>query len=206
MKILNRKGFTLIEMIIAIAILGIVISLGYGVFNGSKKALSNQNEVFNSQTSMNLINKFLSKDLEISMGISKPLNKNNEEIDDLQSYISNISIDNPIQYSYKVNFDDELKIVIYVVDIEVSEREEYIYNISRIDENNTNIKLLSNKTVFENGYIEIPFTIESEYENDEGESDEEENTTNKGIYDIVISYKDNKKQNKYKFSVKSRMG
>ena len=53
----NNKGFTLIEMIIAMTIFGIVISLGYGIFNSSQKAFTEQSEVFNSQTTMNLINK-----------------------------------------------------------------------------------------------------------------------------------------------------
>jgi len=204
MKKINNKGFTLIEMIIVMTIFGVVISLGYGVFNGSQRALTEQTEVFNGQTTMNLINKFLSKDLKVSQGISMPLDSSNNKIDDLQKFINNINnqtSNKQIQYRYEISLGEDNKIVTYRVNIELKNNN-YIYSITRIDENNSTIEILSNKTSFKNGNIIIPFTInlEGASYNDNGEY------TNGGIYNIEVSYKEKNKQNIYSFSVKSRIG
>ena len=204
MKKINNKGFTLIEMIIVMTIFGVVISLGYGVFNGSQRALTEQTEVFNGQTTMNLINKFLSKDLKVSQGISMPLDSSNNKIDDLQKFINNINnqtSNKQIQYRYEISLGEDNKIVTYRVNIELKNNN-YIYSITRIDENNSTIDILSNKTSLKNGNIIIPFTInlEGASYNDNGEY------TNGGIYNIEVSYKEKNKQNRYSFSVKSRIG
>lgn len=60
----NNRGFTVIEMIIVIAIIGIVSSVGYTIINNSNR-LVNQNKITsNGQQSIKILNKYLSKDLE----------------------------------------------------------------------------------------------------------------------------------------------
>lgn len=190
MKKINNKGFTLIEMIIAMTILGIVISLGYGIFNSSQKSLNEQSEVFNSQTTMNLVNTFMNKDLEQAKSISKPLNNSNIELNesDFQHYVNSVTSINPIQYTYLLDLGSN-KTIKYVVKIELDKKGDYIYYITRIDENGGSIELLSNQTIYNGTNIEIPCIIKLENQ----------------IYDIQLGYKHKKKQNIYRFSVKSRI-
>lgn len=67
---INKKGFTLIEILIAIAIMGIVSSLGYVVINKSNRLVNENQVTYNGQQSIKLINKYLTRDLEHALGIS----------------------------------------------------------------------------------------------------------------------------------------
>lgn len=60
----NNKGFTLVELIIAISIMSMVIGLGYNIINKVNSATQDQNKVSENQLNANLINKYLTKDLE----------------------------------------------------------------------------------------------------------------------------------------------
>lgn len=61
---LNNKGFTLVELIIAITILTVVLGLGYNIIIGTNKATKEQSQIFSEQQNATLINKYLTKDLE----------------------------------------------------------------------------------------------------------------------------------------------
>ena len=61
----NNKGFTLLEFIIAMGIFSVVVFVGYSVINGSNKTTSSQKYISKSQMSTNLINKYVTKDIEI---------------------------------------------------------------------------------------------------------------------------------------------
>lgn len=65
-KIKNNRGITLIEVIIAITILTIVIGLGYSVINKSNESINKQQVITKGQMDANLINKYVTKDLEQS--------------------------------------------------------------------------------------------------------------------------------------------
>lgn len=60
----NNRGFTLIEMIIVIAIAGIVFSIGYTVINKSNSSMNENKITYEGQQSIKIINKYLTKDLE----------------------------------------------------------------------------------------------------------------------------------------------
>lgn len=66
----NNKGFTLIELIIAISIFSTLIVIGYRIFNKSNILIKSQQEITNNQISLNLINTYLNKDLVESISIS----------------------------------------------------------------------------------------------------------------------------------------
>lgn len=88
----NNKGFTLVELIIAISIISMVIGLGYNVINKINSATQDQNKVSENQLNANLINKYLTKDLESCKTFEGPkeasigqeyqfiINKDNNEI------------------------------------------------------------------------------------------------------------------------------
>lgn len=60
----NNKGFTLVEVLIAMAIISVVFTLGYNIILGMDKTTTKQTEVYTEQQNANLINKYLTKDLE----------------------------------------------------------------------------------------------------------------------------------------------
>lgn len=77
----NNRGFTLIEVIIAISIFSIVVAMGYEVINKSNILIKSQQEITNNQIASNLINTYLNKDLgeAISINDIKWLNDNTYE-------------------------------------------------------------------------------------------------------------------------------
>ena len=191
MKKLNDKGFTLIEMIIAISILGILISLGYGLINNINRSVSKQSQVFSNQTSINVFNSFVSRDLEKSINITNPLTNPNIEHSEesLKTFINTVDKNNPIEYRYELDIGNEKKIK-YIVKVEKYTNEKNIYSVNRIDENGGCIEILSKQPIYASGSsIEIPCSI----------------TEENNIYYIELGYMDNNKQNLYKFNVKSRI-
>lgn len=62
----SNKGFTLVEIIIAIAIFTVVITLGYNLVNDTNKSVAASKITIEGQSSANIVNKYLTKDLEKS--------------------------------------------------------------------------------------------------------------------------------------------
>lgn len=63
-KIKTKDGVTLVELIIAIAIISVVFILGYKFINGSTTLTKKQSIVFSEQQSINLLKRYLITDLE----------------------------------------------------------------------------------------------------------------------------------------------
>lgn len=130
----NNKGFTLIELIIAISIMSIVIGLGYNVVNKINIATQEQDKITTNQLNANLINKYLTKDLELCKTFEGP-----EE--------SNIGQ----EYEFIINKGNDE--IIYKVSTWKKGNQE-TYNLTR-NNNNSEIHLITNQPKVS----EIPFFI-----------------------------------------------
>jgi type IV pilus assembly protein PilA len=198
MKKLNTRGVTLAELIIAISILGVVLSIGYGIINGANKSLNEQSKIFSGQMSINIVRDFITKDLEQAErqdSISKLslIDKNRAPLDDskLQALVNKVNESNKEEYIYEINTKDGK--VEYKIRLSKDEKHnKYMYDVVRVktsDLNTDTIEVLSKQPVnFNGGNVEIPFTIEIK-----GNS-----------YYVELGYEQNNKQNVYKFSVSSR--
>lgn len=70
MKKSDNKGFTIIEVILAISILSTVIASGYKIIIGISTFINSQKNITSNMASVNLVNKYLTKDIEKSKSIS----------------------------------------------------------------------------------------------------------------------------------------
>ena len=77
MKKRDSSGFTLMELIIAITIFSIVIAIGYKIISGISIYTNNQKNITLNMSSANLINQYLTKDIEQSKSIGDKENINN---------------------------------------------------------------------------------------------------------------------------------
>lgn len=131
MRKVNNKGFTILELIIAMSILSILIFIGYGVINGSNKSIKNQQIITNGQLGVNNIHKYLTRDLENS-DIEKF-----EELDTLKLTSEN--------YEYNIGN------IIYRVNKNMDKN---VYSLVRID-NYIEVQLITNQPINDS----IPFEI-----------------------------------------------
>jgi len=95
MKKRSNKGFTLIEVIIAISIFTVVIGIGYAVLNKTTSTVKEQQMITEEQLNANLINKYLVKDLEICRKFTSSSNR---------KFVINEDED-AIEYEVEVFFD-----------------------------------------------------------------------------------------------------
>lgn len=119
----NNKGFTLIELIIAMSILSIVLAIGYNIINKSGSIINLQQYITQNQSVANLVNTYISKDIEESKSVSEK-----EKIND-------------ITYRYiitKVNKSIEYKIELG------NKKGKKVYNLIRND-GNSSIEIISNQ-------------------------------------------------------------
>ena len=195
MKKLNIRGFTLVELIIAISILSVVLSMGYGIINGANKSLNEQSEIFSGQMSIKIVRDFITKDLEQATVFTGPLDNSGILLVDevkLQDLVNNIDVSNKEEYSYSTDTKDGKSIEYKIIISKQEKSKKYIYDIVRIETSSSStqtIEILSKQPVnFKDGNVEIPFTIESK----------------NNIYYVELGYEQNNKQNVYKFSVSSR--
>ena len=136
----NNKGFTLVELIIAMSILSIVLGIGYSIMTKSSVASKNQAQVFNEQQTATIANKYITKDLEQCKTIEKK-----EDSEDLT------------KYSYIINEHSIDKIPIeYIV---VRDVDNGTYNVTR-KEGSSSIEIVSNQSTNSTR----PFTINYKYE------------------------------------------
>lgn len=140
MRIKNQKGFTLVELIIAISIMSIVIGLGYNVVNKITIASKSQSKVTDNQLNANLINKYVTKDLEVCKTFKGPA----------ESSVGT-------EYEFIINEgSNEIK---YKVSTELKGSKE-VYNLTRYN-NGTEIDLITSQPKIS----EKPFYISESEEN-----------------------------------------
>lgn len=186
----NNKGFTLVEVIIAISIFSVVTAMGYQVINRINTDMAKSEVIYENQVSVNLINKYVTKDLEKSINFEENYSKKITEskysfLIEVNNYTEN---SNDIKFiEYKVNLTN--KKLNYNV-IRITYKESYLLE-NKVSE----VMLIQNqKTTNSNR----PFVIERY----------EEGTDSKGnkIYKDTYSVKlDSGKGKKYSFDVSSRM-
>jgi type IV pilus assembly protein PilA len=133
----GNQGFTLIEMIIAISIFTIVIGMGYIVLNKANVSMREQQVITNGQMNANLVNKYLTKDLEQSK----------EKIE--------IPKDTSGDYKYTIN-DIGTPIIYYIVK---SEDKKY-YDLIR-ESSEGEIEIITKQSM----HSESPLTISSNSSN-----------------------------------------
>lgn len=179
----NNRGFTIIEMIIAISILTVVLFMGYMIMNKNNESINANMINTQGQLSVNLVNKYLTKDLERTK-YSNITNPSQEEIDNGM-------------YSYKlktngfVESNEKLEYITYNVIIDNNK-----YSITRntflnqTDMNNnlsqTSIDIIQNQPMDDND--SMPFYI---------------NTNGDDIYTVGMQYKQ-KSSKHYTFDVNYR--
>lgn len=202
MKNLNRKGFTLVELMIAISILGIVFSIGYGIINSSNKYIKEQSDIFSGQMSVNTAFSFITKDLEQSKSFEGPLDMSGRLLDEsrneLQNLVNRTYTTKTEEYYYKIITNDTVSTTIeYKVIIHKDEqRNKYDYDVVRKKISGSNVEeveILSKQPInfSDNGLdvtIEIPYTIKQNLNN----------------FHVELGYEHNGKQNRYKSSASSR--
>ena len=143
----NNKGFTLLELLISIFILTTVIFIGYRVINKSTIDIKNQGNINKGQLTVNDMNEYLTKDLERASSVVLSSNyldqintftadstqKNKISNENLKDAFINYSRDNPFDYSYNINYKENNLGVIYEVNINKKDENNYSYTIKRTD-------------------------------------------------------------------------
>lgn len=186
-KTLSEKGFTLVEVIISLAILIVVVSITYMVLNSSNKLLNTQKNTSNIQQGINLTTRYLTKDLEKSISFTETNPKNSGNgyiIMDKESY----------NYQYNIkNYNN----TIFTYDVRISKKgDKYFYSLDRINGSSV-INIISNQAIKSNKInwttnIEIPFEIKNEIAN------------NNSLYNVYIRYLDKNQGKSYGFKVYKR--
>lgn len=124
MKSKNKKGFTLIELIIAIAIITTVVFIGYKVLNKSEIFSNEQRKINNVQLGFNNLRKYITEDLKKTDSIIEPSK------DDMNS-----------NYTYQLTSDRNK--IDYMVDYNFKGNKKF-YTIKRVD-NGKEISFLDNQ-------------------------------------------------------------
>ena len=122
---MRNKGFTLIELIIAISIFSTILLLGYKVIDGTSISTKKQSEIFNEQQVTNLLNKYFTKDIEKAISIEF------------------INIDKSGNVIIRNSADDEYSYGYLLKTIENVNKKEKTYSINRIV-GSENLVLVSN--------------------------------------------------------------
>ena len=200
MKKFNNKGFTLLELIVAISILTVIILVGYKIFNSYSILINTQVNVNKGQLNMNTINEYLTKDLEQTTSIELKIDKvvvADTKVDAEQKSTDKVlksakqkieyrlNDNNNFHYEYKLRFDDESKFSIYKVNIEKNNKA-MKYTVSLTDEHGTKVDFINKELLREK---EVPFYIIGD-----------------DPYKVSMGYSDKKSNfNLYEFEVASRI-
>lgn len=200
MKKFNNKGFTLLELIVAISILTVIILVGYKIFNSYSILINTQVNVNKGQLNMNTINEYLTKDLEQTTSIELKIDKvvvadtkvdaEQKSTDKVlksakQKIEDRLNDNNNFHYEYKLRFDDESKFSIYKVNIEKNNKA-MKYTVSLTDEHGTKVDFINKELLREK---EVPFYIIGD-----------------DPYKVSMGYSDKKSNfNLYEFEVASRI-
>lgn len=209
----NNKGFTLLELIIAMSIFVIIISIGYGIIKKYNISTNEQASITQSQLSINTLNEFITKDLEQAQGITlesiesnvnKKYDINNNEAGKDNDYLEKALKDiiesnkiisykeeNKLTYKYTIKKLDELQSPSYTVEMKYNKGSSYIeYYIYRSLKGGSNIEIVSNcKIKKDSDLFPKPISI-----------------TKNNPYTVTIENKGkNDKLNNYEFQVASRI-
>ena len=200
MKKFNNKGFTLLELIVALSILTVIILVGYKIFNSYSILINTQVNVNKGQLNMNTINEYLTKDLEQTTSIELKIDKvvvadtkvdaEQKSTDKVlksakQKIEDRLNDNNNFHYEYKLRFDDESKFSIYKVNIEKNNKA-MKYTVSLTDEHGTKVDFINKELLREK---EVPFYIIGD-----------------DPYKVSMGYSDKKSNfNLYEFEVASRI-
>lgn len=183
---LNNKGFTLIEVIIAMAIMTSIIFIGYQVINKTDNLRRDQMIVSNIQNGANNLKRYITKDVKESKSVYIKYVKENldlkesEKVNNLYKVIqSEINNKDYIEYKYIINTKG--KEVNYIVQVIKDEnKNKKLYSIYR-EEEKVSFSLIEKQPLSDNM---IPLKI----------------TEKDGLYDVQLNYiKDNTKV--YSFDV-----
>lgn len=187
----NNKGFTLLEVIIAMSIFTTVIFGGYKVINIISINMEKDKLIYENQISVNLISKYITKDIEKSINFKENYSKTESENE--YSFLLEV-------IDYKENNND-IKFIEYKVKL-INEKSNY--NVTRLTYKDeyllqnkiSEIMLIQNQKI--TSYGNLPFVIKR-YE--EG-IDSKGNKIYKNIYSVKL---DSGKNKKYSFDVSSRV-
>lgn len=185
-KVFNKKGFTLVEVIISLAVLMVIVSITYMILNSSNKLLNTQKSTSNIQQGINLTTRYLTKDLEKSISFTETNPKKSEN--------SYITMDNNV-YTYEFSIKGYDNTVTYSVKIN-KKGDKYFYSLDRVNGSSV-INIIPNQAIKSNKIngitnIEIPFEIKNEIEN------------NNSLYNVYIRYIDKNQGKSYGFKVYKR--
>lgn len=135
----SDKGFTIIEVIIAMSIFSFIIFMGYRVMNGVIDITSKQSTITKEQQSANLVNKYITEDLKKS-DISQF-----RELSELELKSN--------YYSYEIGD----------IGYHITKNEkEKTYTLKRIEHLGNEIEIIKNQSI---NYDVIPFEINKKNEN-----------------------------------------
>ena len=200
MKKINNKGFTLLELIIAMSILTSVMFIGYNIFNKNSTLMHTQININKGQSNMNDINEYLTKDLEQTTSIELKIDgvvvadtKVNVEQKSTDKVLENakqdiedrLSKNNNFNYEYKLRLNDENKFSVYKVNIE-NKNKSIRYTLSLTDKNGVKVDFVNKELLKE---VEVPFYIIGD-----------------DPYKVIMGYSDKKNNfNLHEFEVTSRI-
>lgn len=181
---LNNKGFTLLEVIIAMAIMTSVIFIGYQVINKTDILRRDQMLVSNIQNGTNNLKRYVTKELKESKSVYVKYGKKNIDLKDSESVNglyktiqSEINNKDDIEYKYIIKTKD--KDINYIVQV-TKDRNKKVYSIYRQEEK-ASFSLIEKQPLSDNM---IPIKI----------------TEKDDLYDVQLNYiKDNTKV--YSFDV-----
>ena len=188
---MRNKGFTLIELIIAISIFSTILLLGYKVIDGTSISTKKQSEIFNEQQVTNLLNKYFTKDIEKAISIEFiNIDKSGNVIirnsaDDEYSYgylLKTIENVNKKEKTYSINRIVGSENLVLVSNHKYTDTDVEPLCIKKYDNNLYNIKLLSGKHDYE-------FNVSSRISEEEN-TDEKEDVNVYYGNGIDIDYRD----------------
>lgn len=187
------NGFTLIEVIIALAIITSVSFIGYQVINKTHTLSKDQALTADIQNGVNNLKRYMTNELSSAKEVKlsyeknkyeniKDIDKDNKAYENIKKKIDSISGDDIFSYKYLININDE-KNVEYIVNIYMKNYKK-LYSIDRLDKK-TKMNFITNQAL---GEDKIPLEI----------------LFDKDLYNVNISYI---KQNTelYSFDVYNRL-
>lgn len=178
-----NRGFTLIELIISMAILTIVIFISYSMINNINPMFGTQLNTTNHQVSINNLNKFLSRDIQYSINVEGPI-FSKTRLDGSEYTLNNIDKNDEVNYEYKITTTQNEEVT-YLITIKNGK-----YSIYR-NYNGTSLDFIDNDKLSEDGNnLKAPLVIE-------------QSSDNELLYYVNLQSMD-KKNNEYSFKVTSR--
>lgn len=203
MKIKNNKGLTLMELIIAIALVTVVLGIGYKVFDKVQVLPGKQASNSDIQNGMNRVRDFMSKELKYCKSVKLEYKKGNgvivqdinsasptteNELEKAQKFIlDEISKKNKYKYQYNIvnnhsnnSSEEDKNQVEYLVETYSKNNEKY-FSVSKVDNEGVKMDMIYEQKY---DYGKLPIIV----------------TYKEGMYSIGVNY-DNSGNKCYKFEV-----